>query len=171
MMLSLNPGSSNPDTLGWWPVRTISPKRQYFTTLECDSSISYLTQYPSKIYSTVPGATYTTSLTSLHFENQFEAHIITHVSEYNRSNLNIGFGTEMFDFYKLQSDQLHQGVVQRKKVPSDSFTSVCLIKVNLSQQAGPYMFNAHFLFMLTLCTCFSFQTSHFLFLCPFLNMV
>lgn len=39
-----------------------------------------------------------------------------------------------------------------KKVPRGSFTSVCLIKVDLSQQASPYMFTAHFLFMLTLLT-------------------
>lgn len=48
------------------------------------------------------------------------------------------------------------GCWAEEESPFDSFTSVCLINVDLSQQAGPYMIIARFLFMLTLSTCFSF---------------
>lgn len=61
-----------------------------------------------------------------------------------------------FDELQPQCDGLHQHVGQKKKAPSDSFTSVCVIKADLSQQTGPYMFSAHFLCMLTLSTCFFF---------------
>ena len=55
---------------------------------------------------------------------------------------------ELLDFYQPwpRSYRLHQSVGQKKKVPFDGFTSVCLIKVDLSQQAGPYMIIARFLF-------------------------
>lgn len=97
-------------------------------------------------------------------------HYNTHVSRHNilRSNKDFVFYCQnCLSFIQSWFYQLHQGVGQQKKVPLDGFTSVCVIKAHLSQQTGPYMFAAHFLCMLTLSTCFFFQTSRFLFFTSF----